>query len=102
MAESGEELPRKPQNKEKMRYLDRGSFERLKEIPEDADHETIQRYARAFFYPPYEGAYIRRGQAKIEVLPELAKEELARLLHSGDLEGLKETARKRSGKKKND
>jgi len=85
IAESGVVLPREEQDRNRMRYLTREEFEALKEIPAGADEETIQRHARAFWYPPYECAYVRVGALKAEVVPEIAREQLAKLLHADDL-----------------
>jgi len=92
LAESDAELPRAEQDRNRMRYLTREEFEALKEIPIGADEETIQRHARAFWYPPYECAYVRVGGAKAEVVPEIAKEQLATLLHGDDLLSLQSAA----------
>ncbi len=77
-------FPREEQDPAKMRYLDYESFAKLKEIPAGADAETIDRHARAFWYPPYECACINVGGTKVEVVPEIAKEQLAQLLHADD------------------
>lgn len=88
LVESGKPLPKQEQDRKRMRYMSQDEFKRLKQIPDDADDETIDRYARAFWYPPYESAYlIVRGQ-KIEVTPEIAKYQVARLLHQNDLKDL--------------
>jgi methionyl-tRNA formyltransferase len=89
MAEKNEELPLEEQDKSKMRYMTQKEFEALKEIPSGADQEIIDRYARAFWYPPYTGAYFKVGAARVEVLPEIVKNHLAELLHADDLERLK-------------
>jgi methionyl-tRNA formyltransferase len=88
MAESGNPLPREQQDPAKMRYTSREEFEALKIVPVAADAETMDRYARAFWYPPYECArvHVRGGYA--EVFPSIVKEELAALLHAGDWESL--------------
>lgn len=88
MAETGEKLPFAEQDRTHFRYLSQPEFEALKRIPADADEETIQRYARAFWYPPYPCAYTLVGDRKVEVVPTLVKEELARLIHQHDLEDL--------------
>lgn len=93
MAESGMALPRSEQDRSQMRYLSREEFEALKEIPPDADAETIQRYARAFWYPPYECAYVRAEGIKAEVIPDLVKEQLAALMHADDLLCLRAASR---------
>jgi methionyl-tRNA formyltransferase len=93
IAENHKELPLEEQDKSKMRYMTQKEFEALKEIPPGADEETIDRYARAFWYPPYTGAYLKVGTAKVEVLPEIVKNHLAELLHADDLERLKNMAK---------
>ena len=93
MVDSGQQLPKVNQDKNKMRYMTRDQFTALKEIPHNADAETIDRIARAFWYPPYECAYIKTGDNKIEVVPELAKQEIASLIHANDFNELLESAR---------
>lgn len=93
IAEAGTELPQEEQDKTRMRYLNREEFEALKEIPAGADAETIDRHARAFWYPPYECAYVKFGETKVQVVPDIVKEQLATLLHADDLEGLQRAAR---------
>lgn len=88
MIEKGGELPIEEQEKEKMRYMNADEFKKLKEIPQNADAETIDRYARAFWYPPYECAYIFVNNMKVEVIPEIAKLEVAKSLHQDDLQSL--------------
>jgi len=92
LAERGQALPREPQDREKMRYLSQQEFEKLKQIPADADAETIDRHARAFWYPPYECAYTVQDTTKIEVIPSIAKEQIAAHLHADDLTVLERTA----------
>lgn len=88
MAESEEPLPSVPQDKSKMRYMRRKEFEALKEIPAGADAGAIDRRARAFWYPPHEGAYLMVDNMKVEVIPRLAREGLATPLHAQDLPDL--------------
>lgn len=92
IAETSESLPMEYQDKLKMRYLRQQEFESLKKIPEHADEKTIDRYARAFWYPPYSGAYIERGGEKIEVIPQCVKSLIAHLLHADALENLRNIA----------
>lgn len=80
LAEGDKELPFVRQEKSRMRYLKKEEFMKLKAIPNDADEETIDRYARAFWYPPYDCAYILHNGVKIELVPKIAKEELAVML----------------------
>lgn len=93
LAESGAALPKLEQVKEHMRYLTKAEFMKLKEIPQNADETTIDRYARAFWYPPYECAYIKLGQAKAEVIPNIAKEHYAKLTHFDSLNDLDNIAK---------
>ena len=93
MAESGAQLPCAPQRQEEMRYLSKQEFMCLKEIPAGSDAETVDRYARAFWYPPYECAYINIGSAKAEVVPQIAKEQFAKYLHHDALSDLQDVAR---------
>ncbi len=94
IAESGQKIPRDTQDRNKMRYMKQDEFERLKFVPPDADAETIDRYARAFWYPPYECAYTMIAGNKVEIIPTLAKEQIASLLHADDLVVLKNTFEK--------
>jgi hypothetical protein len=83
-----------PQCPEKMRYLSKQEFMKLKEIPTGSNEETVDRYARAFWYPPYECAYINTGSAKVEVVPQIAKVECAKLIHVDALSDLLDVASK--------
>lgn len=88
MAESGHPLPREQQNPGDMRYMKREEFEALKRIPPDSDAATIDRYARAFWYPPYECAYTCLGQSKVDVIPQIAKDHVAHLLQADAVDDL--------------
>jgi methionyl-tRNA formyltransferase len=90
LAEAGGPLPCEVQDRTRFRYLTQPEFDALKRIPSGADEETVQRYARAFWYPPYLCAYTLVGEVKVEVVPALAKEELARLIHQDDLDSLRQ------------
>jgi methionyl-tRNA formyltransferase len=85
-------LPFEEQDKAKIRYLTQSEFEALKRIPPEADEETIQRYSRAFWFPPYECAYTFIGETKVEVIPSIVKNELARMIHLDDLDDLQKVA----------
>ncbi len=88
IAESGNALPKEEQDKSKIRCLDREQFMKFKEIPSNADNETIDRYARAFCYFPYKCAYIKHNGTKVEIVPDIAKKQLATLLHRDDFKYL--------------
>jgi methionyl-tRNA formyltransferase len=92
LAESGEPLPRTEQDRSRMRYMTQDQFEALKRIPDGADAETADRHARAFWYPPYGCAYTEAGGVRLEVVPAVAKEQLATLLHADDYERLRRAA----------
>jgi methionyl-tRNA formyltransferase len=94
MAESNQKLPLECQDKNKMRYLKREEFENLKNIPENADGYTIDKYARAFWYPPYECAKLKFNDSTIEIVPSIAKIQVAELLHYDDLKFLQEVRKK--------
>ena len=76
MVERGETLPSIPQPAHEIRYNSLDEFLPMKRIPDDADAETADRYARAFWFPPYEGAYYEANGAKYEVIPISAREKL--------------------------
>ena len=92
IVETQETLPFEAQDKTKFRYLKQAEFDALKRIPHDADNETIQRYARAFWFPPYECAYTMLGETKVEVIPTIVKYEIANFIHHDDLDDLQQTA----------
>jgi methionyl-tRNA formyltransferase len=92
IVETQETLPFEEQDKTKFRYLKQSEFEALKLIPPHADEETIQRHARAFWFPPYECAHTLIGETKVEVIPAIVKNELAGLIHRNDLDDLKRVA----------
>lgn len=84
LAESGEPLPRTRQDRSKSEYWTEDALQRMKEIPDGADAETIDRYARAFWYPPYEGAQLRVDGHRVAVMPRLVGDQLAAALHGDD------------------
>lgn len=89
LIESGVELPSEPQDPKRMRYMNKETFMALKCIPDDADAESVERIARAFFYPPYDLAYVMKNENRIEVIPKLAKHQLGSWLHRNDLDDLR-------------
>jgi methionyl-tRNA formyltransferase len=97
LAETGEPLPFSKQDPGQMRYMNQEEFARLKEIPADADAETQQRIARAFWYPPYQCAYVKAGDNQLEVIPTIAKADTAALQHQNDLTTLRRAARQYLG-----
>jgi methionyl-tRNA formyltransferase len=89
MAESDRPLPAEPQDPSRSRYFDRQRMEALKKIPAGAGEDTVDRYARAFWYPPYECAFVEMNGARVEVVPALARRQLGPVLHTNDLERLR-------------
>lgn len=51
-------------------YYSREDFEKAKEIRPGESEELTLRRIRAFWYPPYEGAYMRFGREKVFLVPE--------------------------------
>ncbi|MGE3850242.1 MAG: formyltransferase family protein [Planctomycetota bacterium] len=68
LAESGEPWPRVPQPQP--RYTTWAAFEQMKLIdPARATPEEVDRHARAFWYPPYDGACIQVGDERFTLVP---------------------------------
>ncbi len=77
----------------RMRYMKADQFSKLKEIPSDVTPDKADQIARAFWYPPYEVAYyLLSNGTKIEVIPEIVKNDIALEQHSTDLEALLQIA----------
>jgi methionyl-tRNA formyltransferase len=77
------------QEPSRMRYLNAEQFATMKQIPMEATPQEVDRIARAFWYPPYEMAYyILPNGTKLEVIPHIAKCDLALHLHHSDLTDL--------------
>ena len=89
LAESGTPLPCVAQNPNQMRYMTKSEFAALKRIPADSSQKEIDRIARAFWYPPYQCAFVEFGDAQLEVVPELAKQSIAEQEQLGVYEELK-------------
>jgi methionyl-tRNA formyltransferase len=74
---SGKALPRRrlegPEG-----FYPRDSIARLREVM-DADSSEVELKARAFYFPPFEPAYLVRNTRKIYLLPEVALEEAGEL-----------------------
>ncbi len=84
------ELPSIPQDKTRHRYLTRHEFEALKVISKSMSNSEIQKFARAFWYPPYTSAImLSEANEKVSIVPECVLKELALLLHRKDFEYLR-------------
>ncbi len=88
MVENGDALPSIAQPAHEIRYNSLDEFLPMKRIPEGADATTVERYARAFWFPPYQGAYVEANGVQIEVIPEIAREGLGNPLCSNVLRNL--------------
>jgi methionyl-tRNA formyltransferase len=97
LAETGRALPSEEQDPSRKRYFNRQQMEALKEIPADADEEAVDRYARAFWYPPYEGAFVTVNGVKVTVVPDMARERLGPVLHANDLDRLQRSVESYAG-----
>jgi len=85
--ESSGKLPMEAQPLERMRYMKANEFSVLKEVPITATQEEIDRTARAFWYPPYEMAYMTTPLGvKVELVPEIVKQDIAHRYHASDLD----------------
>ena len=90
MAESNQKISSIPQKKLKKNTFDsRSMIDSLRKIPDNADIDTVDKYARAFWFPPFEGAYLKIKGKKIEVMPDIVKEEIGNALHINDFFKLK-------------
>lgn len=81
---SGDALPKTVQDPSLMRYMKKSEFDALKRIPDDASDDDVQRYARAFWYVPFDLAYIERGGVRAEIIPRCVKLALAKDQHRDD------------------
>lgn len=66
--QKGTPLPATPQNGEG-KYYSREDFENAKEIHITDSVETVKRKIHAFWCPPYEGAYIKIGGERFQLMP---------------------------------
>ena len=89
LAENGQLSYRRQQLNDQI-YLNQQALAALKRIPDSADAKTVDRYARAFWYPPYPGAYLLKDNIRIEVIPEQERIRLGQLLHQNDYQQLKQ------------
>lgn len=80
MVEAGSVLPSTPQPAHEVRYHSLEEFLPMKRIPDEADAETVDRYARAFWFPPYQGAYFEANGVELEVIPSAIRERMAKPL----------------------
>jgi methionyl-tRNA formyltransferase len=65
-------------------YINRTQMEAAKRLPAGANAEQIDRCARAFWFPPFDGAYIEREGVKFTLVPPQVLKELGTLYRSFD------------------
>jgi methionyl-tRNA formyltransferase len=70
LVESDRAIPRMVQRPESGRYFTRKDMEQAMRVQESDTDELLDRRARAFWYPPYNGAYIERSGRRFTIIPE--------------------------------
>lgn len=63
-------------------YIRRQEMEAAKALPPDASAEQTDRRARAFWFPPFDGAYIERDGIKFTLVPRRVLQDLGELYRS--------------------
>ena len=63
------------------RYISKSEFENLRRISEEDTPEAIDRKIRAFWYPPYPGAYIEKNGKKFLIANEFVLKEAGKFYH---------------------
>ncbi len=69
------------------RYIDRSEFERIRRITNKDSQEEIERKIRAFWYPPYEGAYVEIDGRRYTLVNEFVLKEAAKYYHGSKRTG---------------
>jgi methionyl-tRNA formyltransferase len=69
LVESGQPIPRSPQPLADGRYYNRQEMDAASRVQETDTEEMLERRARAFWYPPYDGAYIERAGKRFTIVP---------------------------------
>lgn len=65
----------------KGRYIDKKEFERLRRVAPEDSPETVERKARAFWYPPYEGATLEVAGEAYSLVSNNILKEIGQILH---------------------
>jgi methionyl-tRNA formyltransferase len=77
MEDTSTKLPSINQDRRKSVYLSFDQMNQLKRVSIDSSKQEIQKIARAFWFPPYQGAYIDLNGLQIEIVPEIVKNQIA-------------------------
>jgi methionyl-tRNA formyltransferase len=67
-------LPKTKQDKTRNGYLTFEQMENLKIVSSEMSAAQIDKLARAFWFPPYQGAFFKLGENQVEVVPNVVKE----------------------------
>jgi methionyl-tRNA formyltransferase len=73
LATQGVQFPRMKQEKIENGYMSFEQMEDLKIISKEMTSKEIEKLARAFWFPPHQGAYLKLGEKVIEVVPNSVK-----------------------------
>jgi methionyl-tRNA formyltransferase len=76
MIEGGEPVPAIPQGSG--RYIGRREMEEAKRIGPDESAESVDRKARAFWFPPFTGAFLEIRNRQFTIVPDCVLKELER------------------------
>ncbi len=79
---SGQTIPRTPQGKG--RYISKEEFERAREITTEDPPQLIERKIRAFWFPPYPGAFVRIGEREYTLVNDYILKQLFFYYHNHD------------------
>lgn len=74
---SGQEMIGTPQKEFQGVYYSRAMLERDKKVELSDDAKTVDRKVRAFWFPPYHGAYVEIGGEKFSLVNEQILKKLA-------------------------
>ena len=81
-------LPSVKQEKKLQGYLSTKEMNRLKKVPYEVDPSTRDKFARAFWYPPYKGAYVEISGSKIFLIPDIVLDRMGYSEHKDDYQRL--------------
>jgi len=86
--EQGLPLPRVPQEG-RTRYINRAQFEAAKAIGDADGPDMVARKARAFWFPPYDGAYMEVAGQRLTLVATDTLADIAPVVHGAALEDLR-------------
>jgi methionyl-tRNA formyltransferase len=76
VVESGEPIPAIPQGAG--RYIDRRQMQDAMRVDSGDPPELVDRKARAFWFPPFPGAFVQFGERRFTIVPDCVLHELGR------------------------